>query len=108
METTAFLAFLTGLAATYVVAAPSSAPDASYPRGIVLNDYPNEPPAELKSRAELIPRAMGLEKRDPVISPNATLINVSASQDVRVFACSDPNFDGNCVVINSAPGQCGE
>lgn len=104
MHIVKFLAFSTGLAISYVAAAPALIPDTFYPDGISVKYYPNGLPAGLYPETELTSRATSLAK---LVFINAPGVSDGDYAPVEVTACKDINFSGPCVVIKSFPGQCG-
>lgn len=107
MHIITFLAFSTGLAISYVAAAPALIPNTFYPNGVVVKYYPNGLPAGLYPGTELTSRATNLAKRDPQTTIDAPGVAAGDLPQVEVTACSDENFSGRCLVIRSFPGQCG-
>ena len=88
MHIITFLAFSTGLAISYVAAAPALIPDTFYPDGTVVKYYPNGLPAGLYPGTELTSRATSLATRDRRVSIKAPGVGNGDNAPVEVTACA--------------------
>ncbi len=108
MKIITFLTFAAGLTAAYADAAPSLPLEVTYPDGIEVKYYPNGLPAGLYPGTGLDSGTTSLEKRQvPPVVVNAPGVGPQTSPVAAVYACSNRNFSGRCVLVRSRPGQCG-
>jgi hypothetical protein len=108
MKIITFLTFAAGLTASYAAAAPSLPLEVIYPDDIVVKYFPDGLPAGLYPGTGLTSRITSLEKRQvPPIVVNAPGVGPQTSPAAAVYACSNRNFSGRCVLVRSRPGQCG-